>query len=39
MARANTSSSRQPAMAETGLVVTRKPRIIPKPMVTATEMT
>jgi len=39
MARAKASSSRQPAMAEAGLVVTRNPRIIPKPMVTATEMT
>jgi hypothetical protein len=37
-ASAKASSSRQPARAESALVVTRKPRIIPKPMVIATEM-
>ena len=37
-ASAKARSSRQPATAESGLVVTRKPRIIPKPMVIATEM-
>ncbi len=37
-ARAKARRSRQPATAESGLVVTRKPRIIPKPMVIATEM-
>lgn len=37
-ARAKVSSSRQPAMAANGLVSTRKPSSMPKPMVTATEM-
>ena len=38
MARAKASSTRQAATAEAGLVVTRNPRIIPKPMVITTEM-
>ena len=38
MARAKARRSRQAATAESGLVVTRKPRISPKPMVIATEM-
>ena len=38
IARAKASSSRQAATADSGLVVTRNPRIIPKPRVIATEI-
>ena len=38
MARANVSSSRQAAMADTGLVWIRKPSTIPNPRVIATEI-
>jgi hypothetical protein len=39
MARAKASTSRQPAAAASGLFSIRKPRIMPKPRVTATMMT
>ena len=39
IASANTSSSRQPMAAENGVAAIRKPRMNPKPSVTAIEIT
>ena len=39
IASANTSSSRQPMAADSGVAVIRNPRMNPKPSVTAIEIT